>query len=80
MARSRKAKAAPAPTGKLDFVARITHPKRLMRSVAMRADTEAEAIERVLDYMRDPDLAQWRLLDVVTVDEARKRAEGRRDA
>lgn len=71
--------ASSTPEGFVDYVVRITHPTRRMRSQVIRTTSEDLAIEAVITSLQDADLTGWSLLDVATVEDAQRRAEGRRN-
>lgn len=66
------------PEGFVDYVVRITHPTRRMRTMTIRTKSEDLAIEAVITSLQGADLTGWSLLDVATVEDAQRRAEGRR--
>lgn len=63
------------PEGFIDYVVRIVHPTRRMRSQVIRTTSEDLAIQAVIESLQGADLTGWSLLDVATVDEAQRRAE-----
>lgn len=62
------------------YVARYTHPSRVMRTFTVHGLDADDAQNRAIDLATAPAMDGWKLLDVVTVGAARARMEGRRDA
>lgn len=71
--------ASSTPEGFVDFVVRIVHDSRRMRTMTIRTTSEDLAIESVITSLQGADLTGWSLLDVATVEDAQRRAEGRRN-
>lgn len=69
-----------APPMLQNYVVRITHPTRHMRTLVIRAADEGDAVDRAITKLSAPELDAWALLDVVTLAESRRRSEGLRSA
>lgn len=64
------------PKGLTDYVVRFTHVSRPMRTIVYRAPDEAGALDLALSFLAWPAMAEWMLLDVVTMDESIARRGG----
>lgn len=72
------ADAANTPAGLVDYIVRFLHPTMSARTQVYRAADEASALEFALAYVQSDLMEDWRIQDIMTVDEAIARRGGRR--
>lgn len=61
-----------------DFVVRFTHPTLRMRTMLLRAQDFNGAVKLALDKLNESHMAEWALLDLVSVADSILRREGKR--